>query len=196
MNAHPKILIESFRHDPQSVTIYTSHRPCSVPHIAIHESPSNDPYVVWNNSSNFQDCCLLGTPSPNPSLQGRDDCLIVDKCLSDIFSSTCDSVAPVTPKDFSSTCEQDLDMFFDEDEIQHSDHIYGGYEDEFVVPQYSKPHSKDTTSRFFIPDDEDDDEDSLPPLDDWYLAIANRCMPPEQAVAVAAAAAAMPTSRH
>lgn len=102
-----------------------------------------------------------------------------DDYLTDASSSLYDSSAPVTPRDFSSTLEQDLDMLFNEDTYE--------------VPQYSVPEPSDRTflseSKFFIPDNDNDDEDSLPPLDDWYISIANRCMPPEEAVAVAAAAA-------
>ena len=100
-----------------------------------------------------------------------------DDYLTDASSSLYDSSAPVTPRDFSSTLEQDLDMLFNEDTYE--------------VPQYSAPELSDRTflseSKFFIPDD--DEEESLPPLDDWYISIANRCMPPEEAIAVAAAAA-------
>ena len=73
-------------------------------------------------------------------------------------------------------------------EIQHGDPIYQQYdEDDFMVPQYSGPQSRNPSkSKFYIPDE--DDEDSLPPLDDWYITIANRCMSPEEAEAVAAAA--------
>ena len=163
-----------------------------MPHIVIHETPLNDPYVVWNNSPESQNYCFLAISSPNPSLY---DYKSADNCFIDISSSLCDSSAPVTPKDFSSTLEQDLDIFFGEDtyEIQHNNQN----KDEFVIPQYSEPRD-DTTfssnSKFFIPDDE---EDSLPPLDDWYITIANRCMPPEEAEAVAASAAvSLLTLRH
>jgi hypothetical protein len=67
---------------------------------------------------------------------------------------------------------------------QYRDDVCQQYEDQFAVPQYSGPQS--TSSKLFVLDDEE--EDSLPPLDDWYIAIANRCMPPEEAEAVAAAA--------
>jgi hypothetical protein len=188
-----KILIESFRHTTQSVTIYTSHRPCSVPHIVIHESPLNDPYIIWNNTPESQNYCFLAISSPDPSLY---DYEIADNCFTDTSSSLCDSSAPVTPKDFSSTHEQDLDIFFGEDtyETQHNDHN----KDEFVIPQYSELRDYTTTfpsnSRFFISDDKEEDI-SLPPLDDWYITIANRCMPPEEAEAEGAAAA-VPLLRH
>jgi len=161
-----------------------------VPHIVVHESPPNDPYVAWSNSADPQNYCFLTISSPNPLLWERDDCQLVDNCFADASSSICDSSAPATPNDFSCTFEQDLDTLFDEDiyEIQQYDGIHQRYEDEFVVPHYSvAPQSNDTTkSKFFFPDD--DEEDSLPPLDDWYISIANRCMPPEEAEAVAAAA--------
>lgn len=186
-----KILIESFRHTTQSVTIYTSHRPCSVPHIVIHESPLNDPYVVWNNSPDSQNYCFLTISSPDPSLYDDE---IADNCFTDTSSSLCDSSAPVIPIDFSSTHEQDLDNFFGEDsyedsyETQHNNHN----KDEFVILQYSEFKDDTTTfpsnSRFFTPDDNLKEEDSLPPLDDWYITIANRCMPPEEVEAAATAA--------
>ena len=182
-----KVLIESFHHTSQSVIIYTSHRPCSVPHIVIHESPPNDLDVVWNNSPDSQDYCFLAISSPNPLLWEKDDYQIANN-----YTDT-DSSAPATPKDFSSSLEQDLDMLFGEGayNTQHNDHQY----EECIVPQYSESRD-DTTfpskSRFFIPDD--DEEDDLPPLDDWYITIANRCMLPEEAEAVAAAAAAMSLS--
>ncbi|KAF8812221.1 hypothetical protein BYT27DRAFT_6410321 [Phlegmacium glaucopus] len=189
-----EILIESLRQTPESVTIYTSYRPCSVPHIVIHESPPNDPYVAWNNSTDAQNYCFLTLFSPNPSLWGRDACQTADDCFTDDSSSLYDSSLPATPKDFASTFAQDLDTLFEEDtyEIQHCNDIHQQYGDEYLVPQYSvTPQSNDTTfsskAKFFIPDDEE--EDSLPPLDDWYISIANRCMPPEEAEAVAAAAA-------
>ena len=161
-----KVLIESFRHTTQSVTIYTSHRPCSVPHIVIHESPLNDPYVVWNNSPDSQNYCFLAIYSPNPSLYDYN---------TDTSSSLCDSSAPVTPDDFSSPLEQVLDTFFDEDICEMQ--LHNQDKDKFMIPQYFEPRD-DTTfpsnSKFFIPDDKE--EDSLPPLDDWYITIANRCI--------------------
>jgi hypothetical protein len=189
-----QILIESFRHTPQRVTIYTSHRPCSVPHIAIHESLPNDLYVVSSNSLDSPNYCFLAVSSPNPVLWEKDDYQIADGYPTDTLSSICGSSAPVTPKDFSSTLDQDLDMLFGGDayDTQHNDHIHHQrHEEEFVVQQYSEP-TDDTIfpseSKFFIPDE---DENDLPPLDDWYITIANRCMPPEEAQAVAAAAAAV-----
>jgi hypothetical protein len=184
-----KVLIESFHHTSQSVTIYTSHRPCSVPHIVIHESPPNDLDVVWNNSPDSQNYCFLAISSPNPLLWDKDDYQIASN-----YTDT-DSSAPATPKDFSCTLEQDLHMLFGEGacNTQYNDHQY----EECIVPQYSEPRG-DTAfpskARFFIPDD--DEENDLPPLDDWYITIANRCMPPEEAEAVAAAAAAMSLSCH
>ena len=160
-----KILIESFRHTTQSVTIYNSHRPCSVPHIVIHDSPFNDPYVVWNNSPDSQNYFFLSISSPDPSLYDRK---ITDN-FTDTSSSLFDSTTPVTPKDFSCTLEQDLDIFPGE----------GSYvaQHKFMIPQYSERLRGDTTFpsnfNFLIPDDKG--EDSLPPLDDWYITIANRC---------------------
>ena len=168
-----KILIESFRHTTESITIYTSHRPCSVPHIVIHESPLNDPYVVWNNSPDSQNYCFLAIYSPNPSLY---DYKMADNCVTDTSSSLCDSSAPVTPNDFSSTLEQVLDTFFGEDtcEMQRNNNQD---KDESMIPQDFEPRDNTTfpsNSKFFIPDDKE--EDSLPPLDDWYITIANRCI--------------------
>jgi len=175
-----EILIESFRHTTQNVTIYTSHRPCSVPHIVIHESLFNDPYVVWRNSPDSQNYCFLSISSPDPSLY---DYKITDN-FTDTSSSLFDSSPPVTPKDFSCTLEQDLDIF-GEDTYETQHHWHNQNKDEFMIPQYSEP-SDDTAfpsnSKFItIPDDKE--EDSLPPLDDWYITIANRCMPPEKVVA-------------
>ena len=51
-----------------------------------------------------------------------------------------------------------------------------------MIPEYSELRDDDmdlpSNSKFFIPD-----EDSLPPLDGWYITIANRCMPPGEVVA-------------
>ena len=171
----PKILIESFRHTTESVTIYTSHRPCSVPHIVIHESPPNDPYVVWNNSADSQNYYFLPISSPDPSLY---DYKITDNCFTDTSSSLFDSSCPVTPKDFSCTLEQDLDILFGEDSYKTQHDNQDELREDTTFPSNSK---------FFIPDDKE--EDSLPPLDDWYFTIANRCMPPAQA-------ATIPLSRH
>jgi hypothetical protein len=133
-----------------------------VPHIVIHESPLNDPCVVWNNLPDSQNYCFLAISSPDPTLY---DYEIADNCLTDTSSSLCDSSAPVTPKDFSSTHEQqDLDIFFGEDtyETQHNHN-----KDEFVIPQYSELRDNTTTfplnSRFFISDDKEEDH-ILPPL--------------------------------
>lgn len=168
-----KILIESFRHTTQSIAIYTSHRPCFVPHIVIHESPLNDPIVVWNNSPNSQNYCFLAISSPDPSLY---DYKITDNWFTDTSSSLCDSSAPVTPKDFSCTLEEDLDVLFAKDayETQRNNQS----KDQFMIPQYSELRDGTTfpsNSKFFIPDEE---EDSLPPLDDWYITISNRSMRP------------------
>ena len=161
-----------------------------MPHIAIHESPPNDRYVVWNNSPHPQNYCFLAISSPNPLLWEKDNHGTADNYHTDTSFSLCNSYAPATPKDFSSTLEQDLDFLFGED-THDTQHIYQQYEAELVVRQCSEPRDDDDTtfplkSEFFI----DDEEDGLPPLDDWYIAIANRCMLPEEAEAVAAAAAA------
>ena len=151
-----------------------------MPHIVIHESPPNDPYVVWNNSPDTQNYCFLAISSPDPSLF---DYKTTDNCFTDASSSSLfDSSAPITPKDFSFTREQDLDILFGGD-IYETRHNLS--KDHFMIPpQYSELRD-DTTfpshSKFFIPDDKE--EDSLPPLDDWYITIANRCMPPEKVVA-------------
>jgi hypothetical protein len=167
-----KILIESFRHTTQSVTIYTSHRPCSVPHIVIHQSPLNDLIVVWNNSPNSQNYFFLAISSPASSYY---DYKITDTdYFTDASSSLCDSSAAVTPEGFSCMLEQDLDISPGEDtyETQHNNH------EVTMIPQYSELRNDRTfpsNTKLFIPDDK---EDSLPPLDGWYIAIANRCMPP------------------
>ena len=117
-------------------------------------------------------------------------------CFTDTSSSSlCDSSAPVTPKDFSITLEKDLDIFFGENSCESQ--YNNQNRDEFVISQYSESRDGTTfpsNSKFFIPDDKE--EDSLPPLDDWYIAIANRCMPPEEAETKATVAAAISLSRH
>lgn len=106
-----------------------------MPHIVIHESPLNDPYVVSNNSPDSQNYCFLAISSPDPSLY---DYIIADNCFTDTSSSLydSDSSAPVTPKDFSSTLEQDLEFFLGEDtyETQHNNQN----KDEFMILQYSE----------------------------------------------------------
>ena len=79
---------------------------------------------------------------------------------------------------FSRTLEHDLDILPDEGTYvtQHNNQN----EDKFMMPQYSERLRDDTTfpsnSKFLILDDKE--EDSLPPLDEWYITIANRCIPP------------------
>lgn len=146
-----------------------------MPHIVIHESPPNDPYVVWNNSPDSQNYCFLAISSPDPSIY---DYIITDNYFTDTSSSLFDSSAPVTPKDFSCPLEQDLDIFPGEDTYDTPN------KDEFMIPRYFELSDGTTfpsNSKFFTPDDKE--EDSLPPLDDWYITISNRCMPPEKVVA-------------
>lgn len=67
-----------------------------------------------------------------------------------------------------------MDIFFGDHtyETQHNNQN----KIEFVIPQHSESRddaSFPSNSKFFISDDEEDD--SLPPLDDWYITIANPC---------------------
>ncbi|KAF9569258.1 hypothetical protein CPC08DRAFT_176775 [Agrocybe pediades] len=161
--------------------ILHSVEPFTIPHIIIHEAPPNDPWVIFANGTNVQDCSF-GNSLVAPSSRFRplryanlpgyaidqyyvDSCREDDDYFDDDASST-DSVCPSTPTGPS----MELDVF----EAQSPAIANAADDDETAFDTSNVLWDVDRNRvkhLFFIDEDEDD---GPPEWDDWFEAAASR----------------------